>query len=597
MTFRARFLPAFLACALLAPVIPSAADAEERDRNLEPVPPKIVFASREGRRPDDKSSAEMARKEIARSFASLGSIRLARERLVYRFGLICAPHLEAVLLGDNVTPHWNASLTVAALRSTYGPALELNRLLPPLAKKLTPQAGDFHTPAFAALAVGCFPWSQAMLPSHYAKMEGRYEAVPGSRRSVERAIRALTEARASLLRRVDDPQNFLRVSALLALAKMGGPKARLGVAAMKPPPQNQFHPTEQRQAELIARALLEVNEPKPYLTALRDSDRRVRAAGALAISVALLTESPAGWTKNADAFLPILRNEAALTQEDGRAEAAFARGLYALRAGDEKAWNAVWSLAKMHTSEDRVAEAAAQALLFRRGAAWEKQVIEQAGNSRTLLKEPVLAMLLLRSGEIATEKAIEACEKYLKSKSQRPAPDYTWDPRWYAVVGLLRSLHEGRIKSKALRARVIATLERAVDKVLDKKSVFRDELEAVLAAHGSLLAEADETSLYKLPLEDVHRVERSFRCPCALFSLDPVDACVHRVNALVHLMFGLDGIKPAKPGEPVTDKQPERYLRHYLEEFPYFTRLDFRDDRGWRPRTPPPTGDPKVIDR
>jgi hypothetical protein len=178
-------------------------------------------------------------------------------------------------------------------------------------------------------------------------------------------------------------------------------------------------------------------------------------------------------------------------------------------------------------------------------------------------------------------------------------PTRAWDPRWYAAVGLLRALHDGRIRARASRERAVDSLRYAVGrgKVLDRRAAFRDALDALLEAHGDALAAADEASLYRLPLAALRRVEESVDCPYGLLAPDLVGACVHRVNAMLEIAFGLDGIKEGTPDKPNVEKQPEKHLKRFLDDYPYFTRLEFRERRGVRePARLDPT-DERVIDR
>ena len=72
---------------------------------------------------------------------------------------------------------------------------------------------------------------------------------------------------------------------------------------------------------------------------------------------------------------------------------------------------------------------------------------------------------------------------------------------------------------------------------------------------------------------------------------------LHRVNNMVEIMFGLDGIRESTQDKPNTEKQPEKYLKRFLLDHPYFSRLDFRDERGVRPTQTFDTSDPLVFDR
>ena len=60
-------------------------------------------------------------------------------------------------------------------------------------------------------------------------------------------------------------------------------------------------------------------------------------------------------------------------------------------------------------------------------------------------------------------------------------------------------------------------------------------------------------------------------------------------------IYGLDNLTKNKPGEVA--QQPERYLLRYLRAYPYFSRLEFFERRGFRDL--PAYADPSelVIDR
>ena len=66
------------------------------------------------------------------------------------------------------------------------------------------------------------------------------------------------------------------------------------------------------------------------------------------------------------------------------------------------------------------------------------------------------------------------------------------------------------------------------------------------------------------------------------------------MNDAVWEIFGLNALTPNKPGE--VRQQPQRYLKRYLEVYPYFSRLEFLSERGFRPLPAYEPG-PLVIDR
>jgi hypothetical protein len=583
--------PLLLLPALVLLGTAGAAEAKDPPRFLEPVPPMIAFPRpKDDSKPHPDSLFLHIDKEMGRSFASLGNIVRARRLFVRRFGLLCAPALVDTLVNKRDAYRWNAALTVAALRDTYGAAPELYPTLAPLARIMTETNEDFHTAAFAALALGCFHWAEARVPERYAKFKG-LPAVPGPMRTRLRACRVLDETRSSILRRSNEPQEFVRIACLLALAKCGGPDARAGVLSRRE--RADAHVGEQ-EALLLSHALLEDEDAKIYLKALGNQYARIRAAAALGVAVALLTETPVAWTKDTAPILKALGGYQIKSGEDG-AEAVFARGMLALRhEASGRHWDELWKLALRPTTEDTHATAAAQCLLFCDLPWFQDEAIARAGGTGVTLKDSVLALCLMRAGTAGTEKGIEACERWLRRGDKSPAPDDRWDPRWYAAVGLMRALHAGSIKSRELRVRAVDMLRRAADRVLDKKAAFRDVLAAILDQHAHKLS---AEKLYPLPLDALRGLEAACRCPYALLSREPVEACVHRVNARVFLMFGLDGIKVGQPGQPNTEKQPERYLKRYLEDFPYFSRLDFLDERGVRPEPGYDGSDPLAVDR
>jgi hypothetical protein len=556
--------------------------AAEPPPDLEPLPPMIAFPDLDENEVERDATRQLIRKEMGRTYASLGNVDGGRRLLVHRFGLICVPELVAAL-GDprtNATVRWNAALTAVALRDIYGPAVELAPLLKPLQQLLSIRKQDFTTPAFAALAAGCFHWPQARLTERDERLLDDYRAVPGPARAREQTATAL-QAMGKLLVRLsaERKQDFLQVAALLALAKRGGAEARGAFADGSVPA---FTGVQTRRARMLASAFLEVEDPDEVFAALHDEERRVRAAAALAIAVALLTETPAAWTAEPAAILDHLTGtHIKMDKEDG-AEAVFARGVCAIRRQTNEQWEELWDIAKTASSERSVAEAAAQALLFCEDVWFENATARWARSPQVVLKDPVLALVLLRAGMQGTQQAIEACEAWLKSRAKRPVPTPEWDPRWYAAIGLLRALHRGHVKVRERRERIVKALERAVDKVLDRDAPVREVLRSVIEAHGRRIVEADESDLYLLPASALRRVEESVDCPHALLARDAVDACVHRVNDMIQLLFGLDSLVWGTPDKPNIQKQPQKYLKRFLDEHPYVSRLEFRDDRGLR---------------
>ena len=259
------------------------------------------------------------------------------------------------------------------------------------------------------------------------------------------------------------------------------------------------------------------------------------------------------------------------------------------------AWDAVWQEAVRATQDQQVAGAAAQVLVHCKLPEIEERMIEMLVNPSKTPQLPVLAMVMLRGGMSGHADALPKLADWLKSKSRRPAGTSRWDPRWYAIVGLLRALHDGRIRSKADRRAVIEALGKA-DGSVDKDARIREPLAALLEVHGEKLASAEPSALYLLPRTELDRIERSFQCPYGLLAHDPVDACVDRVNRMVADIFGLRNVPAWKPGGDNSKYQPQRYLKYYLERFPYFSRLEFLAERGRRAEPALEPGE-KGIDR
>ncbi len=564
----------------------------EDDRELEPIPRIVVFADpAEGGR--DMQTQREVEFETQRSFASLGNVVRGRELLVRRFGILSVSRLVDLLQKNKAQSQvWNSALTVGALRDTEGPALELKAALRPLVR-IVATSPNPHERAFAAIALGCFHWPESEVPELYRERADWYAAVPGPERRTVRGARALQDARKELVRLSNDKVAFTRVAALLALAKMGGPDVRQAYLAHKLDP---FANPAPHRADLLARALLVAGDVKPYLNGLREEETPIRASAALAISVALLQEKRAPWTTDSSTVLKVLKGGTIKAHLADGAEAVFARGVCALQNQANDEWREIWRLATQHTTERHVAEAAAQILRFCELPWLRKAIVTWAVQPLVDLKPSVLAMVLLRAGEQGSPEALEALVKWLESRSKRPTPTARWDPRWYAAVGLLRALHAGRIRPQSDRARVVEALRKAASQILDRKAPFRAALTKLLDGHGDRIAKADESALYRLPLPALRRIESAFVCPHGLMTRDAIDACVRRVNANVQDLFGLNGIIPWKPSEPQTKQMPERFLKRYLDSYPYFSRLEFRERRGARPH-PRLGADKQGIDR
>jgi hypothetical protein len=576
---------AALGCVLgLLALAPGAGAAEERD--LEPLPPVLAFPVPAWR--DMDLGTDRAIRDLIRNhFADLSGVVLARERLVRRYGLLCIPALVEQD-GANVTQTWNAALTLGALRDLNGSAPEFDGVPEALTRLLTADSNEMHLRAFAALALGCFHHGQGIPePRHLAEPAGAPPPVPGPRAAALRMQAALDRALKALSDRLGDDNDIVRTAAVLALAKRGGdgaraalPSAALGLG---------YEPSR-----LLAWAFLEHPDPAPLYAGLDDSRTSMRAVGALAFSVALLQETPAAWTEptpeNRRRILQALGGPRILALDDG-AEATFARGVCAERWQDAEEWKWLWRRVSLASTEDAVAEAACQALVHCQEE-WFTDEALRTVRSAGKLKDPVLALLLLRLGSDGGEAGVEVCSKWLTSKSLRPAPDERFDPRWYAAAGLLRALRDGRIRAPAARAQALDALRRSL-RIMSTDARARLELERVMQAHGARL-EADASHL--LPSAEADAYEAACRCPYALLVRDIVDACVFRVNEFVKVAFGVTNL-PEGGATDMTRLQPQRYLRKYLDAHPYFSRLEFRERRGMRPYPRLDASGPEALDR
>ena len=591
MSSARRLLPsALLLLACLGTGLRGATADEAEERDLEPIPRGIVFTDPGAQRPSlDPETDEAVRGIIQRSFASLGSVVDARELLVKRYGLVSVPALREVLEANrNVTEVQNACLTVAALRDQEGSAFELLPTLKPLVKVLG-GTGDPHTNGMAALALGCFHHRQEQLADRHRDAPDRAAPLPGVTTTRRRAVEALREGRRVLANNLEHGHFFFRIAVTFAMAKMGGEAVAREFFAADGAAAN----PEPRRARVLASAFLGAPDARMYQKHLlgvgtKAAQTTEEASAALAVAVALLQEAPADWTRDAPTVLRHLRG-IGVAQPEAGAERFFAMGVCAHVNQANAAWDDVWAEATRASADQKVVGAAAQILVHCRLPSVEKRMIEMLVNPSKTPHPPVLAMVLLRGGMSGHVDALPKLAEWLRSKSRRPAANSRWDPRWYAVVGLLRALSEGRIKSRAEREMVIEALRRAASNTLDKDATIRAPLQAMLDVHGTKLATADPSAPYLLPRSELERVERGFTCPYGLLARDPTDACVDRVNSMVADIFGLHNVPAWKPGGDNSKYQPQRYLKRYLARYPYFSRLEFRTERGHRgePSLPP----------
>jgi hypothetical protein len=566
-------------------------EAPGEERDLEPLPREVVFADPRAGNLDLETDREI-REVIQRTSASLGEVAHGRDLLVLRFGLVSLPALVDVLFENhNVTEVANTALTVGALRDVNGTCLELKRAIRPVLGVLQGR-GDEAWRAMSTLALGCYHWPETIPPPDDARRRGDYAAVPGVPRAYLRSADELVRARRAIVQMLGADRAFPRVCANLALAKMGGRETREMFLAAR---HDDGAFVEPRRAGLLASAFLVVGEPKTYLAALRNQDRRIRSSGALAVSVALLQDEPADWTRRPATWLPALHLVNSLYHGEDGAEAWFARGMCAWVNQEDDEWRALWETAQGASTEAAVAAACAEALVHCRSP-WFEKALREALTPKQTQKEPVLALVLLRAGERADPEAIRVLGEWLRNRARRPSVNARWDPRWYAVTGLLRALHAGRIRAPEARQAVIASLQRAADTTLEKAPALRQRLRTILAAHAAKILAARPNAPYLLPRAEVESFESGFHDPYGVLARDPVDACVMRVNAMAFRVLGLDSIVPWKSGQDNSKQQQQRYLKRYVERYPYFSRLEFRADRGARPRPALPKG-VKGIDR
>ena len=570
--------------------------AEERlgDRDLEPLPKHIVFTDPEVY--DPPTYAEIV-DQIDGSFADLNKVVLARERLIFRYGLVSMPALRNTLYSGAAsrTHSWNALLTIGAFRDTCGPTPESRIALSEMLKLLSDTGSDPHRIAFAALAFGCFPWTDGS--SRVTRISGDGDGpVPGPARQRWAAKERLDRARTKLLQLTSDPFEFVSVAAMLALAKTGGQEIEKAFNA-KPPAEDET--TARTQSRLVASAILRCKSPEPFLSNIhREHQQSVVATACLALGLCSVHDSPPPWTRDAKQIkkiMSVLTRGINIRKPQEGAESVFARGAFALAnnlAGTE--WRHLYELALAPTSETEVARAAAQSLLFCRAPWLDNELIARAADVPIVVKEPTLALALLRAGQSGTKAGTNACVDWLRTESRRPTPSKHWDPRWYAAIGLLRALHAERIANIETRIKIVEALEYATKRVFDREAKLTTAMATLIAAQKRRLTSAQ---VYPLEYRHLRNVEASVRCPHALLSSDIVDVAVRRANDMVFKLFRLDSIIPSKEGQRQIKQQPERYLKRYFAAFPYFSRLHFARERG---RRTPPTWDATsawVIDR
>lgn len=574
--------------ALLLTVVAGRASAGP-PHDLQPVPPAIPF--HDPTVLDPQTDADV-RHEVDTSFADLNRVVPARERLVRRFGLVSAPYLGEVLASQSSsrTMWWNTALTVAALRDTYGPALELQRsVIGPLVDRL----GGGHeewTAAFCALALGAFPWNEVQ-PVDLVVVEPSLATPAAIRRDADRLLQAGRDRLALLARSAAAPEAS---AALLAWGRIGGAQARELVEAIDP---GSYGPVPPRQAALLARGLLGSGDASTYLRFLTsDTQAAVRSACALGLAAALARDRQPDFEGRLDELQTALELVEAGGQPAEVAEALFARSLLARARGQEAAFaEALWPrLLRPTETEAVVARAAVQSLLFLEDPqVWlDAKCVDCAGNPPRQLRPGVLPYLLFRAAQAGAPEGVDTCAAWLSQKSKRPVPGDEEDPRPFAAVGLLRALARGRIADADAREVAVKGLERAVAGVL-AKGPFQETLARLLEQYGTALrgptfplaASVAVTSLEKLVTD-----------PNGLLVSDVRDLVALRLDEMMASLFGLNNL-PAALGDDKTKYQGERYLLRYLRAFSYFRRLDLLEDRGRRPAVHQDDASPRGMDR
>lgn len=547
--------------------------AEARDRDQESLPPAIFFE-----RPDEPTETEIARL-IANSFGDQNKTPEARRQLVHRYGLLSVPQLTFEVRSavsnrtKNQSTLWNALLTLGVLRDEYGPATQLWDSLDPMTRMLS--SSEVYERVFAALALGSWHWREGERADR--KVDDALYRDP-----TPRMKRDMSDSRAALVRSMTHFDAQLKKAAVLALAKRGGAKVANQVFETLGPLDPPAVP-EVAWARLLAQGFLRARTDTVFTAPFRQggSDNNMKLAAALSMSVAMLHDSPDGqplpWVANHANLLRVLER-AGIHPVDGP-EVVFARGVLAWTRQLPDEWKRIWKIAVDPKSKERVAVAASQALLFCGHGWFKKDVLAWArGDGEYTLQEPVLAGFLLLAAMQGSKAGIEAAERYLKHAARRPKGDAAWDVRFHAAVGLARALAGGRITDRALRARAVGALEASL-KAVHRDAPFRTALEAWLGEHADAIR---GDAHFRPPEDSVRQLERSFTCPHALLSRDLVDVCVHRVNKFVLRVMNADNVQAVGGGGAEKAKTSLLFLKSYLTEYPYFSRLEFRMDRGAR---------------
>lgn len=571
------------------------------DGDLEPLPPMLLFPE-----PDDVAREEIER-IINTSFADVSKAVEAREILVRRFGLVAVPVLVARLEAASNEPEmWNAALTLGTMRRTYGPSHLLWPAIRPLTKVLKTSSGDPWRRIFAALALGEFHGPDSVRRSADSR-EGTQE---GARQAAE----ALIEARKALAGALADGRAEVGAAAALALGKTGG-TAAAALVLEHVRSLGGLAPLETRLATLLALGLLpgQEHDEGGLARSLQDIDRRVRAKAALATACWAIGERAAAGpaaagspsATRAASVLPLLvpstNTQLRIAEEDG-AEATYARGALALLDGRLATWDELFLIAASSVTERETAVAAAQNLLFAPAQAQARRDMAELVGRKNVgnnLKEPVIAAFLLVAGTDGTTEGVRSCREFLRNKGKVPLGRPEYDVRYFAAIGLLRGYVLGTIRVEARPDAAEALSDAWRDTfpmVPPGPRSPRTVLEGIVKPARAALAGPDAT----LPRAAPALLETTFVDPDALVAHDPIDTALDRLNDAVRALYNLDGLAPAAAGPPGSrtpnkEDQPQRFLKGWLGERPYFTRLDFQRDRGRVPARPVPPGrDPRL---
>jgi hypothetical protein len=458
----------------------------------------------------------------------------------------------------------------------------------------------------AALALGTFYGPEGVGREVDPPSEGEDGPRARVRRDLQDAVVALGEnlSHASL---------HVRVSCALALAKIGGMDAWMRLSNHLRSAPKDANP-EAGMALLLSLALLPGSVEGRLQNALGDEDFRLRAVGALGIGVRAVQAHAGEYVPDPPEQVVLLdratRDPRMRSAGDDAAEATWARGALALLGATPATWAELYEAAIAPSTDDKVALAAAQALLFAPAQDPVRPRIadfasrENAGS----LKPSVLAAFLVIAGQDGSPAGVSACAAFLRSRAKTPRArekdGRAHDVRHYAAVALARALAAGDRLSPDERTVALDALSEAlrVGLAVRGEGSFHATLSDVLsdAAREALAARADA----RLPATEVARLEAAVEDREALLAHDPLDVAVHRLGFWVRFVLGLEGLKKVvgrdeSGGRTVNpDGVPKRYLLAWMDREPYLVRRDLLVLRGRTPFTPPPEPEPgTVLDR